>query len=326
MALTIGRASDAHLPARPDQIFSAEDLTLHLDRLRRSAAAGKPQRRIGLDQLARATGIPRSTLHTYLSGATLPPASALDRLVIALGCSDEEVRAWATAWDRVTDAAHGSRGRSGVSSSSKLLAFCGDVRSKLDRPTDRAYDLVEPVVLFERVHIGANRRVAAIDVRATVRAIGERADRFAMRIGPNPAIDIDRLELTDLVNCRPGRHRTLASPRVRVLEALFDHELEPGETYAFELRVDYTAAFVTPAPPDVSTSNLRGFLRRGPVYTMETRFRADDLPRDVRQVQRAHPDGEDNVVRPLVLNEWHAAHIVVEQPVAGLHGIRWEWR
>jgi hypothetical protein len=59
---------------------------------------------------------------------------------------------------------------------------------------------------------------------------------------------------------------------------------------------------------------------------METRFRAGDLPRDVRQVQLTDPDGPENVVRPLALNEWHAAHIVLERPSPGLHGIRWTWR
>jgi DNA-binding phage protein len=320
------RLSDEHeLAPQPERVFSADDLVRQLDRLRRAAAAGTAQRRVGLDRLARATGIPRSTLHTYLSGATFPPASAVDRIVIALGCEPPQVRAWASAWDRVADAAHGSRARRGVSPNSKLLSFCGDVRDQLDRPTDRAYDLLEPVALFERVHIGPTRAIAALDVRATVRAVGGRADRYAIRIGPNPAIDIARLDLTNLVNCRPGRQRTLTEPRVRVLEALFDHALEPGETYTFEFRVDYAAAAIRGAPPRVSTETLRAFLRRGPLFTMETRFPEGDPPAALRQVHLAHVAAEENVVRPLTVNEWGAAHVVVEHPVAGLHGMRWTW-
>lgn len=90
-------------PPRPEQICNRADFVLELDRLRRRAAAGSGKQRIGLDRLSRISGIPRSSLHDYLAGTSLPPADRLDALVLALGASSCEAREWARALDRLVD-------------------------------------------------------------------------------------------------------------------------------------------------------------------------------------------------------------------------------
>jgi predicted DNA-binding transcriptional regulator AlpA len=94
---------------RPDLVSNAADFAFQLDRLRRRAAAGTARRKLGLDELARLTDIPRSTLHTYLAGSTLPPPDRLDVLVMAMGCNRDEVREWAQAMERVADVQHALR-------------------------------------------------------------------------------------------------------------------------------------------------------------------------------------------------------------------------
>jgi hypothetical protein len=90
---------------QPELISNAADFVLHLDRLRRRASAGSSRPRLGLDAVARTSGIPRSSVHGYLAGITLPSADRLDALVIALGCDPVEVREWAQARERIADLA-----------------------------------------------------------------------------------------------------------------------------------------------------------------------------------------------------------------------------
>jgi transcriptional regulator with XRE-family HTH domain len=100
---------DDRLEPRPALICNVSDFVLELERLRRRAASGSPVRRVGLDQLAKASGIPRSSVHSYLNGSALPPAERLDALVRALGCRPEELKEWAQALDRLGDAAAADR-------------------------------------------------------------------------------------------------------------------------------------------------------------------------------------------------------------------------
>lgn len=74
------------------------DLARELDLLRIRAAAGTRKARVTVHDLARLTGLPRSTLHSYVTGQTLAPAAVLDRIVIALGASGTEQREWSEAW------------------------------------------------------------------------------------------------------------------------------------------------------------------------------------------------------------------------------------
>ena len=90
--------------SRPDagRVANVADLTKELDLLRRRAARGTGKVKVGLDELARRLTMPRSTVHTYVSGRTLAPADVLDRMVIALGASNAEQHEWAEAWFRVS--------------------------------------------------------------------------------------------------------------------------------------------------------------------------------------------------------------------------------
>ena len=90
---------------------SMRELLAELDRWRVRAARGTGKARVPLRDLAAATGVPRSSLANYLSGATLMPADVLDAVVLALGASPADAREWATAWE--TASAQWLRGGSG---------------------------------------------------------------------------------------------------------------------------------------------------------------------------------------------------------------------
>lgn len=71
--------------------------------MRVRAARGKGKVRLSLKDLAAATGVPRSSLANYLTGATLMPGDVLDAVVQALGADPPEARRWARDWESACD-------------------------------------------------------------------------------------------------------------------------------------------------------------------------------------------------------------------------------
>ena len=87
----------------PRRIISPADLVRELALLRIRAARGSQRIRVSLNELARDTGVPRSTVHAYLQGTRLPPPDSLDAIVVALGADPAEQREWAEALYRAMD-------------------------------------------------------------------------------------------------------------------------------------------------------------------------------------------------------------------------------
>lgn len=85
----------------PRRVRNLAELARELDLLRARAAAGSMKAKISLEGLAGLVRLPRSTLHSYLSGQTLVPSEVLDRVVLALGADPAEQREWNEAWYRV---------------------------------------------------------------------------------------------------------------------------------------------------------------------------------------------------------------------------------
>jgi tetratricopeptide (TPR) repeat protein len=100
-------AAPADRAARLGRLATWPELLAELDHWRVLAARGTGKARLSLQDVARASGVPRSTLATYLSGASVLPADALDAIVLALGAGPAEARAWAAAWERAVEAAAG---------------------------------------------------------------------------------------------------------------------------------------------------------------------------------------------------------------------------
>jgi transcriptional regulator with XRE-family HTH domain len=320
-------------PTRPDptRVFTAVELCEQLNRLRSRGTDGRPRHRVSLTELSRLTGIPRSTVHTYLSGGTLPSAEALDAIVLALGCGAGPARRWAEAWCRVTEGCRGSELRSRSAGWSKFASLDHEVRKAMRRVTDRWYDLSRPTAIAERVFLGADRRIAHADFRLTVRALEDGVDRWALRLPPGPSVRDPRdVEIVDTQNCVAGTHRFVEGPRVRVFELLLGGKLLAGETHQLEFRLDYGGAarartLRSDDARDRCVDVMRGFRRQGPTYSLEVCFGAHQHPRGIRQIQLHAADAPENTVRTLRLNAWRRVGISLESPVAGLHGIRWSW-
>ena len=88
-------------PVDPARITTADDLVEQLAVLRKAGAAGTGKAKVSLDEVSARTGIPRSTIHSYLSGRVIPPPDALDAMLAALGVPLEDMPAWAAALERI---------------------------------------------------------------------------------------------------------------------------------------------------------------------------------------------------------------------------------
>ncbi|WP_431977394.1 ATP-binding protein [Micromonospora haikouensis] len=89
-------------PSRSAPAETPQDLLAELNRLRVRAARRRGKARLSLQDLAAATGVPKSSLANYLNGRTTMPLDVLDRLLLALGVSPVESGAWATRWEQAT--------------------------------------------------------------------------------------------------------------------------------------------------------------------------------------------------------------------------------
>lgn len=90
--------------AGPAHVCERADLVAQLDLLRRQAARGSGRPAVSIERIAQLAGMPRSTVHTYVSGVRLPPPDALDAIVLALGADGETAAEWAEALERVASA------------------------------------------------------------------------------------------------------------------------------------------------------------------------------------------------------------------------------
>ncbi|MCW2755874.1 MAG: hypothetical protein JWQ32_3285 [Marmoricola sp.] len=318
------------LPSMPDPsaAHNVADLADSLADLRARHGRARPRGPMSLRELARHTGIPRSTLHTYFTGAALAPAPALDRILIVLDCPPPSLRVWARARERIAASAFGSPTRHALPINSRFLAFAAMVDQECGSTADERSGGADPydqLSTLERAHLAEDRSLARLDVRIVVRARREGVDRYTLRIGPKPGQDPDRVNVSGLVNCSAGGHRTVSQPGVRALELTFDHPLDRGEPYMLEFTVDFASARIPGSAPPITTELARGFRRAGAMYALEAMFPAGARPHRLRQIHLSHIDAEENVVAPVALSQWDTANILVERPAAGLHGLRWDW-
>ncbi|MFD0744591.1 helix-turn-helix domain-containing protein [Phytohabitans flavus] len=96
-------AGNAITARDPNDLLTQQDLLEELNRLRIIAARRRGKVRLSLQDLAAASGVPKSSLANYLAGKTVMPVDVLDRLVLALGVGSVQAGAWAAAWERATE-------------------------------------------------------------------------------------------------------------------------------------------------------------------------------------------------------------------------------
>ncbi|TDQ00802.1 ATP-binding protein [Labedaea rhizosphaerae] len=156
-----------------DSVQSHDDLVRELDALRRRAAQGTGKAKLSLSDLAERVGLPRSTMHNYMTGRTLIPVDVLDRLVISLGAAEDDQARWAEAWFRVTGATGGRAANAApllvprqLPPATRLHGREVDVEALAKAVQDNDDEVVRPVVLVGPG--GAGKTVLAVAVAHAV--------------------------------------------------------------------------------------------------------------------------------------------------------------
>lgn len=125
----------------PERITDLAGLARELSLLQTRAARGTGRSRVSLAELTRRMELPassKSTVHSYVSGRTLPPADVLDKLVIALGASPGEQSQWAEAWFRIATKRHQPSRDAPRRSSSVARSPAEEIASSLHRRLQRS--------------------------------------------------------------------------------------------------------------------------------------------------------------------------------------------
>jgi hypothetical protein len=206
----------------------------------------------------------------------------------------------------------GSRGyRHLMAASSQLSVMLAELGTTADEKLHIAAQ-------HESVWIGPDRAAHRRETFQVLRAHQDGVDRYiAIAIG-DPGVDVAKMEIRALENCRVGRVRRDPAAGLVVSELLFDLILRTGQTHLIRYEVvDRSGA--------ECVEYERGFRFPAGQYALQVRFDAAALPvacfRYARRDVAAGPAEETE----LTLTGHHSVHVSLAPVPPGVAGIRWEW-
>jgi hypothetical protein len=203
-----------------------------------------------------------------------------------------------------------NRPRGGIDERSGVIA---DLLDAL--PGSRAHTL-DVVSTHEKITINAERRVASIWSRTTVRARQNGVDRRIIRYYGDPNCAIDQVEVQALGNCYIGAVRR--NDGVLVAELRFGEPLKAGETWVLETQINDGTG-------QVSTQHLHGFQEPGQRYQVEIQFDPEVLPVDTYRFTQSDLPEAPEWTGPLALDTDNVLRLREATMSAGLVGIGWSW-
>lgn len=298
-------------------------MTAHVECRRRAVASSllrdaRTGARMTQEQLAHLAGLHVRSIRGIESGKTqCPRRDTLARIAGALSLSEAERAKFLANWS-INDVA--------VPSEQVIFGRAADdeVLDALARDSIASQGLL---ALSESVEIGQNRRILS---RRTEEVIEARrtgvTGRTVFYEPEDPSIDLNRLKLVDLENCRIGREIALPSRGVKVFELDYERTLDWGDSHLFRYRADFDSAYrETSYDGSVAEDSIAGFFRPPLSLVLEIKFSPEMLPATCTQVFQSRPAVPATTVRELHVDEWSAAHIALANPRAGAHGIAWQW-
>ena len=195
------------------------------------------------------------------------------------------------------------------------------------RHSSRLHD----ISLRESFQMGADRRMQWLQVDTVTRARVAGADRMFLVYEGDPDMDVGRISVTHLDDCRVGRHRFDVESRFVIFELIFERLLSEGETYVYGFRVNFADAFLTAADGDgvrptpvEATEGVRAFRTQSNAYVLRAHFDPSALPVQCYQVRAGRATEQQHDVREVGLSRG-SAHIALSDVQPGVHGLRWDW-
>ncbi|NNG35416.1 helix-turn-helix domain-containing protein [Nakamurella aerolata] len=313
-----------------ERIESRGDLAAMLQRLRGESPRAGRATKLAVDKLASGTGIPRSTLYTYLNGQSLPSLEALAVLGTTLGASPAEQKALARAWNRLTGSP-AAASRDGKTLTELTTPQLDEETAALLGPDDS----LRTVGVSETFLVGADRMIRSARVFETYQAQQDGADGIYGVVWPDPEYVASRIRFTDIVNFRFEFIEHPAADTIVVWRKVFGRALAAGELTALNYAVDYTDSYrqagdpAGAAAPISSTDNVEGqgrSFRHSPThYELIVQFSPSVRPAKVWRVYASQPSAPALTRELVQLNDFGAAELALRNMPAGSHGLEWEW-
>ncbi|MFG2603142.1 hypothetical protein ACGFT2_06250 [Streptomyces sp. NPDC048514] len=191
----------------------------------------------------------------------------------------------------------------------------GDLLAELEAPQDGG---LHTVMQTERVTIDAHRRLASRESQQVLRAHRDGVDRYlAVHVGEHGCA-AERVEVTGLVNCRPGRVRRNQEAGLVAAELLLDARLRVGETTMVRYRFQDGTG-------ERSQEYSRAFLFAGSPYALQITFDHTALPVRCRSFTQTSVSVPPTFTAELTLNAHGTVHLFDQEAAPGLLGICWDW-
>ena len=277
--------------------------------------------------MARSTEIPRSTLHTYLTGRSLPSRDALGRIAVALNCSAAERAALMRAWDRVCVGA--------AAASTDGVPLSTLVAPKLDAATAALLgpdSSVRTVAVDDLLTLGPNGQTRRVFRRRTIQAQVDFADDLYGVEYPGPRVAADRIRIDSTDNCSIDRidHSELGTHLVYRIK--FGQVLRAGDVSSFAFAFDFADAYrpgivLDPGSPEAADDQRYLYNTRHGLGTFSLRveFHPDDLPTTVNRVKKVNVAGPVLDRRPTSVNQAGVAEHALRNTPPGAFGLEWAW-
>lgn len=291
--------------------------------LRHRAAGAGPGTKLGLDAIARSTQLPRSTLHTYLTGRSLPSRDALRRIAGVLDCSAAEQAALMRAWDRVSGGA-----ADGVPLSTLVAPTLDAATAALLGPDPR----VRTVAADDLMTLSTNGRTRRLTHRRTVQAqIDPALDLYGVEY-PGPRVAADRIQIVSTDNCLIDRIDHSAMSSHLVYRIRFGQVLRAGDVSTFAFVFDFTDAYrpdvsLPPGSPEAADDQRYFYNTRHGLssYSLRVAFHSDDPPTTVNRVSKVNALGPVLARTPTSTNRAGVAEHALRNAPPGAFGLEWAW-
>ncbi|MEV6521693.1 hypothetical protein AB0M43_07140 [Longispora sp. NPDC051575] len=166
--------------------------------------------------------------------------------------------------------------------------------------------------------LGPDRAAISLTTRHVLRATRDNISRHVITIKHDEGDRSNIPTAHALRNCRIGRTRADADGLYVVTELIFDRVLNTGETAIVEYELRFGPGVVT----DHYTRMVPVPLRE---YILEVQFDPAAIPARCLTFSRRKEPAPDQGVREVWVGNTHAAHLVDNDIMPGMLGMRWEW-
>ncbi|GAA1721461.1 hypothetical protein GCM10009765_82030 [Fodinicola feengrottensis] len=253
----------------------------------------------------------------------MPRRDTIDRIVVALGLTGDQRGTFLAAWGQ-----HGERRTVPfgelLQSPENYQSLLGNLDGRIDRVATTFAKKTTFVDPFRRIVLDRSERVVIASQSAVAGT--------PLVVAADSPDDLDAIRLYAVRGCQVSQQASFRDGPIGVFEIGFDRIVRSGEAYlyGFEHRYDFTSRHHvhgnrSSAAPFAGRNTMTGFHRAARLGITRVIFPPGDRPRRCVHLFERRLGGGYEEIDDLHVSDSGETQIVVVDPVAGWHGIGWEW-